>query len=269
MKFYPEDYNVELVVGFTDLNDQPVEVSAVSAVLYDGEDQEIVDFGSLPLDQGATEKSIMIPAAFNVLEDGEIRAPRILRIELTTAAGAIRRSFSYVIEAEQRLVIMTNTFVSFEAAEMLALDAPNTSGWSVASEDQKKAALIEAYRRVTSIPMRFSLEDYDYRTGYDRLVSEERETVILRHQWDDVTADDYAGWPKHFRKALRRAQFIEANELLQGDNVGKKHRAGIVTETIGESSVTLRAGRVDYGVASQTLAALTGYLYFNMRIARA
>lgn len=263
MKFYPEDYNVELVVGFTDLNGQPVTPTEISAVLYDGEDQVVVDFGSLPFVAEEGSKSIMVPAAFNVLEDGELRAARILRVELMTAAGAIRRSFSYVIEAEQRLVIMTNTFQSYEAAEIAALETPNASGWATATEEKRKAALIEAFRRLTNIPMKYALRDED-----GRLILED-ETIIERDRWAEVTPDDYAGFPTHFRKALRRAQFLEANELLQGDNVAKKHRAGIVTETIGESSVTLRNGRVDYGVSSVSLQALAGYIYFNMRIARA
>lgn len=272
MNFYPEDYSVEVTVAFTDLNGQPVVPTAINAVLLDGEDQVIVDFGSLVVDAGATSKTITVPREFNVLGEGELRAARILRVELVTAAGNIPRSMTYAVESEQRLEIMTNTFQSYEAAELMALDVPNVAGWTTASEDQRKAALVEAYRRIVSIPMKFptygAQKPWD---GFDTLISRSvtAETIITRDGWDDVSASLFAEFPSKFRKALRRAQFLEANELLQGDGVGAKHRAGIVTETIGESSVTLRSGRIDYGVASQTLQALSGYVYFNMRIERA
>ena len=273
MKFYPEDYIVEVVVKFTDLNGVAVIPTAIKAALYDGSDALVVDFGSLPFDNSQDNHTISIPKEFNRLEDGEIRAARILRVGLETDAGTIPRAFSYAIEAEQRLVVLTNTFTTLEAAEFMALDTPNTSGWAIASEDQKRAALTEAYRRLTQIPMKFPTYTpggfFDnYKTIAPRDIAE--ETVIERDQWDELTLDEYdTKFPTHFKKALRRAQFIEANELLQGDNVAKKHRAGIVTETIGESSVTLRQGRVDYGIASETLRALTGYIHYNMRIKRA
>ncbi|PZR92256.1 MAG: hypothetical protein DI537_13800 [Stutzerimonas stutzeri] len=273
MKFYPEDFDVEVVVPFTDLNGAPIVPTTVSAALFNGDDEQLVDFGNLPLEDGATSKAIVVPRAFNVLEDGELRTSRILRIALNTPAGAVRRSHSYILEAEQRLVPMTNTFMSYDAAEIAALDTPNTSGWNVATEDQRKAAMVEAFARITNIPMRYSplTTTQQQSSGWDRLVSSElnSEHYIARDQWSEITPELFADLPSHFRKALRRAQFIETNELLQGDNVAKKHRAGIVTETIGESSVTLRAGRIDYGISQQTMAALAGYIHYNMRIARA
>jgi hypothetical protein len=272
LKFYPEDYIVEVVVKFTDLNGAAVTPTAVSAVLYDGNDTEVVDFGSLPFDASEGQKSISIPKEFNRLADGENRAARILRVGIETEQGTIPRSFSYAIESDQRLVLLTNTFVTLEAAEFMALDTPNVTGWNVASDDQKLAALTEAYRRLTRIPMRFPT--YAPGTGFDSfntIAPREllEETVIERDMWDDITGEQFNDFPIAFKKAVRRAQFVEANELLQGDNVAKKHRQGIVTETIGESSVTLRDGRIDYGIGSETLKALTGYIYFNMRIRRA
>lgn len=262
MKFYPEDYDVTLEVAFVDLNGAPITPTAVRAELYDGEDTLLQDLGSLPIDVGDTSKTIVIPRQFNVLGDGELSAARIVRIELETAAGVIRRAFSYVVEGEFRLEIMQNTFQTYEAAELAARNQVNTSGWSAADEERRKAALIEAFNRLVQIPMKYALRDAD-----GRLVLEQ-ETHIARDQWIEVTAGDFGEFPAHFKRALRAAQFAEANELLQGDAAGRKHRAGIITETIGESSVTLRAGKIDYGISQAALAHLAGYIHFNIRIAR-
>lgn len=271
MKLYPENYNVSVDVLFTDLNGQAVTPSAVNAVLYDGEDQEIVDFGSLPFDAGDTHKEIVIPAAFNVLGEGELSASRILRVELVTAAGSVRRAHSYLIEGQFRLEIMINSFMSMEAAEMLARDMPNISGWEAASEDKRYAALIEAFNSLVRIPMKFKTTAefvaYD-ELGYER-ASNSEETIILRSAWPTITRDEFMSWPAHFRKALRKAQFAEANELLEGDAITRRHRAGIISETIGESSITLRSGQIDYGLSRQALSYLSGHIYYDYRIARA
>ncbi|OWZ90354.1 hypothetical protein B9J07_27585 [Sinorhizobium sp. LM21] len=279
MKFYPEDYIVEVVAKFTDLNGAAVTPTAVSAILYDGDDVEVVDFGSLPFDASSGEKTISIPKEFNRLVGSEIRAARILRVSIETDAGTIPRAFSYAIESEQRLVVTENTFLTLEAAEFLALDTPNTTGWTVASEAQKLAALTESYRRLTMIPMRYQVHrpltglgsTTGWRSDWNSIAPRElaEEVVIERDVWDEITPEQFANFPTAFKKALRRAQFTEANELLQGDAVSKKHRQGVVTETIGESSVTLRAGAIDYGISSETLKALVGYVYFNNRIRRA
>lgn len=262
MKFYPEDYDVQVVVKFTDLNGAVITPTAVTAVLWDEQDEVVVDFGSLPFDAADGEKAIIIPAAFNVLADGQLSAGRVLRIQLDTTAGPIRRSFTYRVEGEFRLSVMENTFLTYEAAELMARDQVNTTGWNTASEDKRHAALIEAYNRLTNIPMRFA-----HRDAEGRLLLTE-ESVIPRDTWIELDAEDFRQFPTHFKKALRQAQFTEANELLQGDTITSKHRAGIISETIGESSMTLRAGRVDYGVSTQTMAHLAGYIHFNIRIAR-
>lgn len=268
MKLYPENYVVSVIVNFTDLNGQAIVPTAVRAKLYDGDDMEVVDFGSLPLVDGATSKTIAIPAEFNVLGEGQLSAARILRVELETASGVVRRSTSYIIEGEFRLALMNNSFQSIEAAELLARDMPNLTGWNAASDERRFAALIESFNRLTRIPMKFTTQE----PGVDLYTPLEREanrTIIGRDDWAGISETEFLTWPAHFRKTLRRAQLYEANELLEGDTMGKKARAGILSETIGESSVRLSGSKLDIGIGSQTLTALSGHIHFEFRIARA
>lgn len=263
MNFYPENYDVEAVVLFTDLNGVAITPTAIRAVLLNGEDEEMVDFGSMPFDAPSGSKSILINAAFNFVEEGSVRAPRVLRIEIDTAAGTITKIFSYVIEIEQSLAIMVNSFQTYETASIFAMETVNSVGWTMADEDRRRAALAEAFRRLTNIPMRYSFRDLDGRMDITT------ETFIARDQWADIDADAFKLLPTHFKRVLRQAQFLEADDLLQGDQATVKHRAGIVSETVGESSMTLRAGKIDYGIGTAALKALVGYLDFNMRIVRA
>ena len=267
MKLYPENYQVAVDFGFTDLNGADIVPTEVRAVLYDGNDELVVDFGSLPFTPADGHKEIVIPAAFNVLGAGELSAARILRVALVTAAGTIRRSHSYLIEGDFRLALMVNSFQSMEAAEILARDMVNLSGWAAATDDRRYAALIDAFNRLTRIPMKFKVnEPTDI---YRRSEAFAEETVILRSAWPDITEDEFLTWPAYFRKALRQAQLAEANEQLEGDPIGKKHRAGVISETIGESSIMLRGGKIDHGVSQASLGFLSGHIYYNHRIARA
>jgi len=267
MKLYPEEYNVAVTFPFTDLNNNPVVPVEVNAKLFDGDDQMLLDMPNLPFDPDEGSKEIIIPAALNVLGVGQLSAGRILRVGLVTDKGVIRRSFSYVIEGEFRLQVMTNSFQTLESAEILARDMTNISGWSGASEEQRYVALVEAFNRLTRIPMKFKTAEAENLRDRSEIFAE--ETIIMRSAWPTVTEDEFMAWPAYFRKALRMAQLTEANELLEGDPIAKKHRAGILSETIGESSMMLRAGKVEHGVSSATLQHLTGHIYYNHRIARA
>lgn len=262
MNFYPEGYSVELAVPFVNNSDEPIVPVEITAVLMDGFDQVLVDFGIIPFVAEDGTKTILILDIYNALGEGEVRAARRLNVTMTTAAGPVHKTFAYAIEAEQSLIVMNNTFQSYEAATLLAMENVNTIGWQAADETRQRAALSAAYRRLTNIPMRYAFRDIDGVMSTD-------ETYIARDEWALISADAFASFPTHFKRALRHAQFIEANELLQGDIVGQKHRSGIISESIGESKVTLRAGKIDYGIGSLTMAALVGYIHFNMRIARA
>lgn len=263
MDFYPENYTVTLTVPFVDPVGTRVTPFSAVARLLDGEGAQIVDLGALVFPAEATQTEVVIPGIHNTLAAGEHRAVRILSVTLALAGGNVERRFSYAVETETRLAVMQNSFMTYESAQVLASDFVNPIGWLISDENTRKTALVQAYQRLTQIPMKF--HPLDVLGEPIRSV----ESVILRDEWVELSYDDFAAWPAHFKLALRRAQFIEANQLLAGDPLGEKRRAGILSETIGESSMRLSANMVDYGVSTETLAALAGYIYFSMRIGRA
>lgn len=262
MKLYPENYDVALDFLFTDLNGTPVTPTGVSAVLYDGDDVEIADFGSMPFDVADGKKTVTVAAALNVLGAGELSAVRILRVALVTPAGTIRRSASYIIEGEQRLEVLNNTFISLEAADALSRDVPNLHGWSGADDESRGAALINAYARLSRIQLKFTVED-------PTLTDYQCDRVLNPSTWPDVTKADFNQFPKRFRDALRLAQLVEANAILTDNPIEQRHRAGVISETVGESSIMLRGNRLDLSVSAEALRYLKGYVYFNVRIGRA
>lgn len=285
MKIYPDNYDVSVSFAFTDLNGAPVAPTAVKVDLFDGNDQLIISFGSLPFGEHDTEKEVVVPAEFNTLDpqtDGP-NASRIVRCTLETPAGNIRRSASYVIEGDFRLQVMKNSFITFEAAELTARDIPNSFGWRTAGRENQEAALINAFNRLTRIPMKFRVGPTPLKYLNDRLTSapkyhwtkdlllgdEPAETVIPAAAWHDIDADEFMTFPDYFRKAVRLAQVAEANDILENDVTNRRHRQGIISETVGESSIMLRGGQLNLGVSRAALEYLSGHVYYNHRISRA
>lgn len=291
MKFYPENYDVAVTILFTDLNGDAIVPSEITAVLYDGEDQVVSDLGSVVFDPGESQVIVTVPAAFNVLEEGQLNAARILRVVLSTDAGEIRRAVSYIIESEFRLVLMKNTFVTYESAEIIARDIPRLNGWLQGSEDERHAALVNAFNRLIRIPMKFRSEKTDIKIGADRWgygysvyggpghivydwskdLTGHRDyeyTIIPREAWPEIPAETFLAFPDFFRKAVRAAQVVEAADILENDVTQRRHRQGIISETVGESSIMLRGGHLEIGLSSRALEYLSGHVHYNFRVER-
>lgn len=265
MNLYPENFDVTICVAFVDLNGQTVAPNSVTAALFDGNDELVIDFGSLPFDVVEGRKEIVIPAEFNLLGEGELRAGRVLRVALVTDAGTIRRTSSYVIEGEFRLALMVNSFQSMQAAELLARDMLHLNGWAGADEDQRYAAMISAFHRLIRIPMRYTLGTPGEPYAGDQW---REEHFISAGAWTEIDEAMFMAMPRYFRDRLRRAQLVEASEILEDDTINRRHRQGIISETVGESSIMLRGGRIDLGISARSLEHLVGHIHYNNRIDR-
>lgn len=264
MNFHLENQIVEITVPFKDLNGAAITPTAMTAVLMDGEESEIVDFGDVVFNAAEVETKIVIPGAMNTLQGDDLQEVRRLEVKITHAGGTFTVSHSYVIEAEQSLQIMRNSFMTYDTALMNSTQFVNMTAFASASDERRRAALVEAFRKITDLSMIYSIQDVDGD------VVEERK--LNRSNWSMVDADVFkTQFPTHFKRALRSAQLAEADDLLQGNVIAKKHAQGIASETIGESSVTLRHGfssASSAGLGSTALALLSGYIDRQMKIAR-
>lgn len=267
MKTFPEKYSATVSVLFRDMNGANVQPDQVKAKLYDGAGTLLVDFGILPVDPFSQGKDVTIPAAFNTLGAGKFEDMRVLRVEMVTASGIIPQVHKYLVVGERKLTILENSFVTLEEAQVLSRHLSAARILSAADEEQQFNALIEAFERIVSIPMKYTLDESPSR--YDTIAETSRRIVELpRDIWETIDMADFGKLPEAFRKALRTAQLIEANEILSGDDISRRHRAGIISETVGESSIMLRGGAVDFGVSNAALRALAGYINYSAKVFR-
>jgi hypothetical protein len=264
MNFYPEMQIVEIVIPFSDPNGAMITPTSVSAILFDGEDFPVLDFGSIAFDPLETDAKLIVPSIANALRGDELQEVRRLEVRISYQGGFFKTSQSYVIEAQQSLQIMRNSFMTYDTALMMSSQFVNLTTFVNSSDDRRRAALSEAFHRITDLPMIYTITDSV------NLV--ERPTRISRSIWKYISADAFqTQFPSHFKRALRAAQLAEADDLLQGNVISRKHAQGIATETIGESSVTLRPGfgsGITEGIGTAALTLLSGYIDRTMKVGR-
>lgn len=265
MNFYLESQIVEIKVPFTDANGAPIVPTDITAALYDGEDTLLMSFGSVVFNPAEVEATVVIHGTLNTLMGEDLQEVRRLYVKLSHAGGSVIKNHAYAIEAEQSLRIMRNSFMTYDTALLTARQFVNLTTFVGESEERQKAALVEAFRRICNLSMRYTIVDE---------VRDLEETFqIAAASWHLIDEDAFkTQFPTHFKRALRAAQLAEADELLQGNVVARKHAQGIASETIGESSVTLRAGfsgagSANLGSTAQTL--LNGYLDRTVKLGRA
>lgn len=263
MQFYPEGQIIEITVPFTK-DGARYAPTDVSIAIYDGEDEVIMAPGPIAFDSGSEAVVVQVPAAVNNLQGEDLQEIRRLEAVVTHDAGVFVVSHFWGIEHEQRLQTLKNSFMSYETALMEARGFTNLTSFGAETKDRQIAALSEAFRRITDLSL-----IYEVANDAGRI---ERRDYLNAVTWPSVTREMFLAFPTHFRRALRAAQLAEADELLQGNVIARKHAQGIVSETIGESSVTLRAGFSGQGsstVGTTALALLSGYIDNTVKIGRA
>lgn len=263
MNVYPEHSSVPYTVAFTDDAGQAVSPTHVTIVLKDGDEEPMVVLHDGAPDAGAVSHAGVIAAEHNVSDgEGELTA-RLISVTLTLAGGRIlTKQILYGIEPVEKLVVCRNSFQTYvravmEGSQMVNLVAFN----SEETPARQVAALIEAYDRIINIPLIYNLR-INERTHTHRLNGE---------SWDEMTQEAFEQQlPMRLRRALRQAQIMEADMILQGNVLARKHAEGIQSETIGESSVTLRAGMAtNRTISNFTMSVLAPFLDSTVRIGRA
>lgn len=232
-----------------------------------------IDDDAIDVSSAADSVSFTVPAAALTLPEGVTSAGRELVVTLTTADGAIELRDYFVLVASNPLVRLTNTIVTY--AEALAIRqgfGPSLNAWDATEDHAARAsALIHAHANLCRIGYTVSMlnggqvSDYaGYGTGTDDIFD-----MSKRVRLTGITADAFAALPDHFQRAIKRAQLIEADSILGGDEVGDKRADGIISETIGESSTFFQSKPgLNLPISRRTFAALKGYIAFSVSAGR-
>lgn len=259
-----EGQSHQIVLPFVDAEGNAVIPVSVVCQLWDGFGGMLAELSTPSWSDQDTEVTVTIPAELNTL-DGAVREARILRTEfrLDPAGPYIVQRHSYVVEADETLKVMVNSFMTYEAAELMAEEIANIPGWNASTRETRAVALTHAFRRITRLRLKYVARDDQGR------IDPYATQTIDSDMWPEITLDAWLSMPTHFKRALRAAQFIDANDLLKGDKIGEKRRAGIISETVGESAMRFDSSHLEMGLSPLAMDALAGYIDLSIRIARA
>jgi hypothetical protein len=140
------------------------------------------------------------------------------------------------------------------------MDIPNLPGWTAADRAARAAALIQARENLGQLRYRYRFDD-----NWINYVMPK----FALYSITTLTPEEYLGLPAPFRRNLERAQVIEADDLLNADPVLEKRRAGIVSETVGDSTTSFNPVRPNRGlVCPRAMQEMTRYVLRRTRLSR-
>lgn len=259
MKTYPAGLVVRVTLPLIDFNGDPVKPTTLAYSVSDLDDLVLVPTTNHDFAANDTDADVTVQAVFNQLAAGEFSGGRIVRLFIGSAAGVHVQELVYGLRGYRRLVPPVNSFMTDAAAQVLAGDIPGLEDFIAAEATLRQAALIEAHTRIARIPLSPDATTH-CRDVYDR------------QSWPDVTPAQFRLLPGAFKRALYRAQLIEANNLITGGGEDSRRANGVLSETIGDSSITFAAGSsasARTGLGSKAaLSELAGYIVRSATLVR-
>lgn len=229
-------------------------------VRYRVADQDDVEKVAVTVIEDYTDSAVItIAGELNTLAAGEVRALRVVEVFVTVEGGTIRLEDGYYIEASEVLIEGQNSFQTYRKACFVSYELPGILGWNDAPKAQRIAAMIAARRNICKLQFRYV---YD---GFQNII----DNVVGIKNLAEATVAEWQAMPKDFREAVCRAQVLEANYILGGDEIGDLRRAGIASLTVGEAKQFFRSTTALEGVVcKQAMKELARYVLTRTRIGR-
>lgn len=203
---------------------------------------------------------VTIPNTANVLT-GPQREARLVMV----LSGGLSTVETYMIEDPALALVMSVPSESAQTlmdALALSFDVEGVEMWLEATIDNRIRALKEAWVRISKLrlsPYRLN----DDVTGVDYQIVDGAIRV------NQMTTDQWTALPTAFKTAVKRAQLLEAESIINGDPVGDRRREGLLSKTVGEASEMFRSGKqLELPVSSRALRELKGYVIFSFQVSR-
>jgi hypothetical protein len=268
MNTYAAGVAVTITIPLEDMNGEALTPTALSWRLLDETEAEVKASVSLSLDS-ATEAVIVVDGSYNMLSPDQTEALRAVELTVATAAGAILLTADYALAAAVSIVTLKNSFQTYGQAKLTAQGLLNLDGWAAASDPLRRMALVEAFKRLTRFGYRVKWPDNSDLLWQSRLELVDHQKIPPR-VWNLMTTVEWTTYyPEDFRTSMRRAQVVEANDILAGNIIEQRREAGLLSESIGESSMMFRSGKpLKMGISAAALREIEGYIDIRMTMTR-
>lgn len=240
---------------------ESITATSVTYDLYDDEQNKLVDQGTASFD--ADKVTVVVSAAHNTTT-GSL-AGRTIVAFVNTADGAHLLTKNYILESTSFLSVPSESSMTVLQADMLSTRVAQTvsDAWGYADDSEKRTTMEEAWVRVT----RLNLNPWIRGEIPDDTLPDSVKCGPFTVS--DLTSDQWALLPTHFKEALKRAQFIEACVLLDGDPTWERRQDGLISKTVGESSEMFRSGKpINAPLSPKSMKEISGYIVRTISISR-
>lgn len=168
-----------------------------------------------------TQTNLVVTAANNTTT--KKRDVRQLKFFMINADGERITNAVYMLKGDElELTVPTDSFQTFPEAMVNRMNMPDTlTYYDALTDTQKVTALEAAYLR---------LQNLTFGVGGVKVTN-----------LSDYTPEAFRALNPKFLAALQKAQIVEADVLVENSPVAEKIRQGIISETIGESSMFFRS----------------------------
>lgn len=192
----------------------------------------------------------VITPAVNATHVGTRSVWRLTYILTNNLTVPYTYNLDFILEAQETLVKGDNSFQNYFEAMLTAEEVSGLDFFKAASKEDQIAALVTAYEILCTMVFADRSGDHYNIGSYDTAALDGLEPAFLR--------------------ALRIAQILEANEMLDANSIHYKRQDGLMSETIGESSMMFRPGNIqNFPVTRRSMNFLRNYLVIRARLYRA
>ena len=249
-----------LTIDLIDGDGSPITANSVDYRLLNQNETELI--AKAPVSSFVacdTSVTVTIIGTLNALTPPNTRELRQIELYVYTDVGAIKINQEYFIEGEEVLVEGVNSFQGYSMSLLVALDLDNIDGWLGATKQQRISALVRARQNIGHLRFRYIFD------AYQNIVDNTLGVADLTL----ATPAQYFAFPVPFVEALRRAQILEADLILNGDQIGDIRRDGLMSMTVGEAKQFFRPTKpLDLPVGKRTMKELAKWVLSRHRISR-
>lgn len=271
---------VTLKVPLKDKAGNDLNVTSIQYRIIDQSNNELVPLTSLTtFVSGTHDATIVVPAEKNQIASTASEELRAVELHCLISGNTVIFNTGYVVSLADPLVPGVNSLQTYTQAEFTATGLPNLTGWASASESERIAALKEARDRI--VMLSFTQLNSNINWGQDSLnfvpegsyatnyVSSGSRMFLFNGNLALLRQEQFLKLPEKFLLALRKAQVVEADSILGGDQIDARRRQGLLLETIGEVKQMFRSGKpLNLPVSSRALGHLSYFITFSKKIGR-
>lgn len=219
MRIFEPDIDVTVKLPFLDDEGEGVTPTALNYVVVDEFGAEVVATTNIPVIPTTGEVAIVVLGVNNALAADVVRGYRQIILTMTVGTDAILIREGYIVEYSASLVLLTNSFQTYEES-LLHSRGVILEGWGAANEEHRKSAMAQAYDRFGGFNWQFNFTDGTY----------QQKTLDL------LTADEWALLDTRHQHDFKLGQIVQADYHLGGSTIEKDIDDGLQSSSQGEVS---------------------------------